>query len=61
MQHMQKAHTQMNLQLANVISDVVDTTGQKPFDVVMWQVILLGQWHRLSGAKPAQAACVLID
>jgi transposase len=28
-QHMQKALTQMNVQLANVISDVVDETGQK--------------------------------
>jgi transposase len=28
-QHMQKALTQMNLQLANVISDVVGETGQK--------------------------------
>jgi transposase len=28
-QHMQKALTQMNIQLANVISDVVGTTGQK--------------------------------
>ena len=28
-QHMQKALTQMNIQLANVISDVVGETGQK--------------------------------
>jgi transposase len=28
-QHMQKALTQMNVQLANVISDVVGETGQK--------------------------------
>jgi len=28
-QHMQKALTQMNIQLANVISDVVGVTGQK--------------------------------
>ena len=28
-QHMQKALTQMNIQLANVIADVVDETGQK--------------------------------
>ena len=29
MQHMQKALTQMNIQLANVISDVAGETGQK--------------------------------
>ena len=28
-QHMQKALTQMNLQLTNVISDIVGETGQK--------------------------------
>ncbi len=28
-QHMQKALTQMNVQLANVISDIVGETGQK--------------------------------
>jgi transposase len=28
-QHMQKALTQMNIQLANVISDIVGETGQK--------------------------------
>jgi transposase len=30
-QHMQKALTQMNLQLTNVISDIVGETGQKIF------------------------------
>lgn len=34
-QHMQKALTQMNIQLANVISDIVGTTGQQILRAIM--------------------------
>jgi transposase len=33
-QHMQKALTLMNVQLANVISDVVGETGQSTFSII---------------------------
>jgi len=47
-QHMQKALTQMNLQLANVISDVVGATGQK-----ILRAIVAGErdGHRLAAMK----------
>lgn len=47
-QHMQKALTQMNLQLANVISDVVGETGQR-----ILRAILAGErdGHRLAALR----------
>ena len=45
-QHMQKALTQMNIQLANVISDVVGETGQK-----ILRAILAGERDGLALAK----------
>ncbi|WP_414694376.1 IS110 family transposase [Paraburkholderia sp.] len=50
-QHMQKALTQMNVQLANVISDVVGVTGQK-----ILRAIVAGErdGHALAGMKDAR-------
>ncbi len=48
-QHMQKALTQMNIQLANVISDVVGETGQK-----ILRAIVAGERDGLALAKLAE-------
>jgi transposase len=45
-QHMQKAFTQMNIQLANVISDIVGVTGQK-----IVRAIVAGERHPQTLAK----------
>ena len=45
-QHMQKALTQMNIQLTNVISDVVGETGQKILRAIVPASATAQRWRR---------------